>query len=89
MTNRSSTAATGTEPTTITKPAKAPVYVKGSHTAAVRVDHDERRTALLARDEVLDGEIRRRQEERDDINEALRLLSDPGANVVHLTSAAQ
>lgn len=71
-------------------PAQPAAYVKGSHTASIRVDHDERRTALLARDEVLDGEIRRRQEERDDINEALRLLSDPGAsNVVPLTSAAQ
>ncbi len=74
--------------TTTPKPVKAATYVKGSHAAGVRADHDERRTALLARDEVLDGEIRRRQEERDDINEALRLLSDPGSNVVPMTSAA-
>ena len=70
----------------VVKAASKPAYVKGSHTASVVVDHEERRTALLARDEVLDGEIRRRQEERDDINEALRLLSHPGepANVVTL-----
>lgn len=72
----------------VVKPAKAIAYVKGSHTASVRVDHDERRTALLARDEVLAGEIQRRQGERDDINEALRLLSHPGEVSVVLPEAA-
>lgn len=81
-----STRTQATEPTASVVKAAKPAYVKGSHTASVIVDHEERRTALLARDEVLDGEIRRRQEERDDINEALRLLSHPGepANVVTL-----
>jgi hypothetical protein len=61
------------------KPTKAETYVNGSHAARVRAEHDERRTALLARDEVLAGEIQRREEERHDIGEALRLMSDPGA----------
>ena len=84
---------------TATKPAemhaapkpKPASYVKGSHTASVRADHDERRTALLARDEVLAGEIERRQDERHDISEALRLMSDPGeaANVVPLRAAGE
>lgn len=83
-----------TTPAEAVTPAKSTTYVKGSHTASVRADHDERRTALLARDEVLDGEIRRRQEERDDINEALRLTSEPAqvaayANVVSINSAAE
>lgn len=83
------------KPTEAAQPKTKPAtYVKGSHAAGVRADHDERRTALLARDEVLDGEIRRRQEERDDINEALRLMSEPApaaahANVVSINSAAE
>ena len=60
-------------------------YVAGSHAARVRAEHDERRTELLARDEILAGEIERREAERHDITEALRLMSDPGeagANIV-------
>lgn len=78
---------------TTPKPNKPATYVKGSHTAGVKADHDERRVAMLARDEVLAGEIQRRQDERDDINEALRLLSDPGEarnpNIVPLRQAGE
>ena len=74
----------------IAKP-KPSSYVKGSHTARVRTEHDERRTELLARDEILAGEIQRREDERHDIGEALRLMSDHGmpSNIVPITSAAQ
>ena len=67
--------------------AKAQTYVPGSHSARIRTEHDERRTELLARDEVLAAEISIRETERHDISEALRLTSEPapvqqGANVV-------
>ena len=72
------------------KPTKPASYVKGSHTARVRSEHDERRTELLARDEILAGEIQRREDERHDIGEALRLMSDPGeANIVPLRQAGE
>lgn len=77
----------------IERPApKGAAYVKGTHASRVRSEHDERRTELLARDEILAGEIQRRQDERDDINEALRLLSDPGtanAKVVAIRQAGE
>ncbi|MFC3706063.1 hypothetical protein ACFOOL_15020 [Devosia honganensis] len=56
---------------------KAETYSPGAHTGAVRALHDARRTELLARDEVLASEIAAAQAERDDINEALRLMSPP------------
>lgn len=87
------TTAKTTEVTTpATKPSKPASYVKGSHTARVRSEHDERRTELLARDEILAGEIERRHAEREDIGEALRLMSDPGdakANIVPLRQAGE
>lgn len=71
---------------------KAATYVAGSHAARVRAEHDERRTELLARDEILAGEIERREAERHDINEALQLMSQPISaqlgNVVRMGSEA-
>lgn len=74
---------TKTTPVTseIERPRKAATYVAGSHTARVHAEHEERRTELLARDEILAGEIERREAERHDIGEALRLMSDPGVSV--------
>lgn len=71
--------------------AKSDTYVAGSHAARVRAEHDERRTALLARDEILAGEIERRETERHDISEALALMSEPAtlANVVPLKVAGE
>lgn len=74
------------EVVTTPEPARAAAYVKGSHSARVRAEHDERRTELLARDEVLAAEIEVRQNERHDINEALGLMSAP-APVVALKAA--
>lgn len=86
------TAKTAEVTTPVTKPAKPAAYVKGSHAARVRAEHDERRTELLARDEILAGEIERREAERHDINEALRLMSEPApaahANVVSINAPA-
>lgn len=56
---------------------KVETYSPGSHTGAVRALHDQRRTELLARDEVLASEIAAAQAERDDINDALMLMSPP------------
>lgn len=81
------TTAAATKPKTETPeagPTASRGYVAGSHTALVRAEHDKRRVELLARDEVLSHEIEARQAERDDINEALRLLSEPASNVVRL-----
>ena len=61
----------------VTFPSKAASYVAGSHAARVRTEHNERRTELLARDEILAGEIERREQERHDISEALALMSEP------------
>jgi hypothetical protein len=67
--------------------AKTETYAPGSHTGAVRALHDARRTELLARDEILSAEIEAAQAERDDISEALRLMSQPGEVVVALKAA--
>lgn len=69
--------------------AKTETYAPGSHTGAVRALHDARRTELLARDEILSSEIEAAQAERDDISEALRLMSQPGETVVALQKAAE
>lgn len=69
--------------------SKAETYSPGSHTGAVRALHDARRTELLARDEILSAEIAAAQAERDDISEALRLMSQPGEVVVALKAAAE
>ncbi|WP_375597595.1 hypothetical protein [Devosia sp. Naph2] len=68
--------------------SKTETYSPGAHTGAVRALHDARRTELLARDEILASEIAAAQAERDDINEALKLMSGPAANVVDLKAAA-
>lgn len=67
--------------------AKTEAYSPGSHTGAVRALHDLRRTELLARDDVLASEIAAAQAERDDISEALRLMSQPAETVVALKAA--
>lgn len=69
--------------------AKTETYAPGSHTGAVRALHDQRRTELLARDEVLASEIAGAQAERDDISEALRLMSQPAETIVALQKAAE
>lgn len=69
--------------------AKTEPYAPGSHTGAVRALHDARRTELLARDEILSSEIDAAQAERDDISEALRLMSQPAETVVALQKAAE
>jgi hypothetical protein len=79
---------TKTATSEIERPRKA-AYVAGTHTNRVKAEHEERRTELLARDEILAGEIERRQAEREDIGEALRLMSDPGTNVVPLRQAGE
>ena len=74
------------------EPVEAPVqrtpktqtYVPGSHTSRVRAEHDARRVELLARDDVLASNIAALQAERDDIHEALQIMSSPAANVVEL-----
>lgn len=86
------TAAAATKPKIEKPKAAQPAsrgYVAGSHAALVRAEHDKRRVELLARDEVLSHEIDAKQAERDDINEALRLLSEPASNVVKMERAAQ
>lgn len=60
------------------RPSRPRTYVAGAHTASIKAEHDQRRTELLARDEVLAAEIEAREAERHDISEALRLMSDPG-----------
>lgn len=69
--------------------AKTETYSPGSHTGAVRALHDQRRTELLARDEVLSAEIDAAQAERDDISEALRLMSKPAEVVAAVAMAAE
>lgn len=54
--------------------AKTETYAPGSHTGAVRALHDARRTELLA---------------RDDIHQALQLMSPPAETVVALKKAAE
>ncbi len=68
--------------------SKTAMYSPGAHTGAVRALHDAQRTELLARDEILAAEIAAAQAERDDISEALLLMSKP-ADVVPLKSAAE
>lgn len=78
--------------TAAARPTKAATYVPGSHSARIRTEHDERRTELLARDEVLAAEIAIRETERHDISEVLRLTSEPaaqqGANVAQFPQSA-
>lgn len=87
MTTKANTAVPGTEPKAIT--AKAPSYVKGSHAARVRSEHDERRTELLALRDVLDAQRVALVDQIEDIGAALMLLSDPGSNVVPIKAAAE
>ncbi len=68
---------------------KPNAYAPGSHTSSVRAHHDALRTEMLSRDEVLAAEIAALQAERDDISEAMLLLSNPAANVVDLKRAAE
>lgn len=65
---------------------KANTYAPGSHTAAIRAQHDAARTELLARDEVLAAEIEALTNGRHDINEALGLMSVPKASVVAMAA---
>lgn len=61
------------------KDRKVQGYVKGSHAARVRSEHDERRTELLALRDVLEGQRCALVDQIEDIGAALMLLSDPGA----------
>lgn len=54
-------------------------YVKGSHAARVRTEHDERRTELLSLRDVLTGQRDALSEQIEDIGDALTLLSEPAA----------
>lgn len=58
------------------RPAKGPSYVKGSHAARVRAEQDERRVELLALHDVLSAQRDGLNDQLEDINEALRLLSE-------------
>lgn len=86
---KQSTAVAGTEAKPVTiKPAS---YVKGSHTARVRSEQDERRVELLALRDVLEAQRVALVDQIEDIGSALSLLSDPGqpVNVVPLRQAGQ
>jgi hypothetical protein len=72
----------------VVKPAKPATYVKGSHTARVRTEQDERRVELLALRDVLEAQRVALVDQIEDIGSALSLLSDPGANVVPLRQQA-
>lgn len=72
----------------VTKPAKTS-YVKGSHTARVRTEQDERRVELLALRDVLEAQRVALVDQIEDIGTALGLLSDPGTNVVPLRQAGE
>lgn len=78
MTQRPPRKAATDTPDAPPRPSRNRTYVAGSHTASIKAEHDQRRTELLARDEVLASEIKTREDERHDISEALRLMSDPG-----------
>lgn len=82
------------EATPAPKPVKAQTYVKGSHAARVRAEHDERRTDLLALRDVLCAQRDALNDQIEDIGNALTLLSEPApaaahANVVSINSAAE
>jgi hypothetical protein len=81
-----STAMPGTEATSTAR--KLATYVKGSHTARVRTEQDERRVELLALRDVLEAQRMALVDQIEDIGSALSLLSDPGANVVPLRQQA-
>ena len=68
----------------VVKQAKPATYVKGSHTARVRTEQDERRVELLALRDVLEAQRMALVDQIEDIGSALGLLSDPGSNVVAL-----
>jgi hypothetical protein len=78
--------AEGSAPVAKAKPAS---YVKGSHTARVRTEQDERRVELLALRDVLEAQRVALVDQIEDIGSALGLLSDPGANVVPLRQAGE
>lgn len=71
----------------VVKQAKPASYVKGSHTARVRSEQDERRVELLALRDVLEAQRVALVDQIEDIGTALGLLSDPGTNVVSLKAA--
>jgi hypothetical protein len=77
------------KPEATPKPTRTQSYVKGSHTARVRSEQDERRVELLALRDVLDGQRIALVDQIEDIGAALLLLSDPGSNVVPLKAAAE
>lgn len=87
MTATKSTAMPGTEAKAVL--AKPTTYVKGSHTARVRTEQDERRVELLALRDVLEAQRVALVDQIEDIGDALGLLSDPGTNVVPLNRAAE
>jgi len=70
---------------------KAPAYVKGSHTARVKAEQDERRVELLALHDVLNAQRDALNDQLADIGDALALLSRPDdlqkPNIVPLQAA--
>lgn len=71
------------------RPAKAAGYVKGSHAARVRSEHDERRVELLSLRDVLSAQRDGLNDQIDDIANALMLLSEPSefASNIHTLAA--
>ncbi len=62
-------------------------YVKGSHAALVRKEHDERRTELLSLRDVLTGQRDALSEQIEDIGDALTLLSEPAPTLAVVKAA--
>ena len=76
-------------PAAVARTAKAAGYVKGSHAARVRSEHDERRVELLSLRDVLSAQRDGLNDQIDDIANALMLLSEPSAfanNVVAMAA---
>lgn len=89
MTARKHTEMTAGEQMAAPRSPKAPSYVKGSHAARVRTEHDAQRVELLALHDVLSAQRDGLSDQIEDIVDALQLLSAPATNVVALNAAAE
>ena len=89
MSTRSNTGTGPDAPFAPPKPTKPATYVKGSHAAGVRADHDKQRVELLSLRDVLTGQRDTLNDQIEDIGDALSLLSDPGTRVANIVPIRQ
>jgi hypothetical protein len=75
-------------PAAAARTAKASGYVKGSHAARVRSEHDERRVELLSLRDVLSAQRDGLNDQIDDIANALMLLSEPSEFASNIVAMA-